>query len=143
MEYKVISADTHLDLTWLPGDMFVDSAPEHLKSQMPYTTETPEGKRWIVEEEDIARAGGFIGYSPGHSKHMDRMAEVGFYDGVEEGVYHPAIADLRVKDQDIDGVDAEVIYGILGVAGGRLLGAGVPEPGGHHGNLRHIQRMGG
>ena len=127
MEYNVISADTHLDLTWLPGDMFVEAAPEHLKSQMPYTTDAGKEKRWIVEEEDIARAGGFIGYTPGHSKHMDRMAEVGFYDGVGQGVYHPAIADLRVKDQDIDGVDAEVIYGILGIAGGGFLGAGIPE----------------
>ena len=39
MEYSVISADTHLDLTWLPGDMFVEAAPAHLKSQMPYTTD--------------------------------------------------------------------------------------------------------
>ena len=128
MEYKVISADTHLDLTWLPGDMFVEAAPEHLKSQMPYITDTDSGKRWIVEEEDIARAGGFIGYTPGHSKHMDRMAEVGFYDGVGEGVYHPAIADLRVKDQDIDGVDAEIIYGILGIAGGGFSGPGFRNP---------------
>ena len=101
MEYKVISADTHLDLTWLPGDMFVEAAPEHLKSQMPYTTDAGPEKRWIVEKEDIARAGGFIGYTPGHSKHMDRMAEVGFYDGVGQGVYHPAIATCGLKTRTL------------------------------------------
>ena len=128
MEYRVISADTHLDLTWLPGDMFVESAPAELKSQMPYTVDTDNGRRWIVEGEDIARAGGFIAYVPGHSKHMDRMAEVGFYDGVADGVYNPAVAELRVKDQDLDGVDAEVIYGILGIAGGGFSGPGFRNP---------------
>ena len=118
MDYKVVSADNHLDLTWRPGDMFTNAAPERLRAKMPYVKETDAGKRWIVEEEDIARAGGFLAYVPGHSKHMDRMAEVGFYDEVDQGIYHPVVADLRIKDQGIDGVDAEVIYGVLGLAGG-------------------------
>ncbi|MCH8088495.1 MAG: amidohydrolase [Chloroflexi bacterium] len=128
MDYKVISADTHLDLTWLPGDMFTNAAPERLRSKMPYVKETDAGRRWIVEEEDIARAGGFLAYVPGHSKHMDRMAEVGFYDEVDQGIYHPVVADLRIKDQGIDGVDAEVIYGILGIAGGGFSGPGFKDP---------------
>ena len=33
MDYNVITADTHMDVTWLPGDMFVKGAPDALKGQ--------------------------------------------------------------------------------------------------------------
>ena len=128
MAYNVISADTHLDVTWMPGDVFVENAPAGLKERMPRVEETDRGPMWFVEDEEMARVGGFVKYTPGHSRHMDRMAEVGFYDGSNEGIYHPAVAELRIKDQDIDGVDAEVIYGILGIGGGGFSGPGFKDP---------------
>lgn len=128
MAYNVISADTHLDVTWMPGDVFVENAPAGLKDRMPRVEETDKGPMWMVEGEEMARVGGFIEYTPGHSRHMDRMAEVGFYDGVDEAIYHPAVPELRIKDQDIDGVDAEVIYGILGIGGGGFSGPGFRDP---------------
>ena len=36
MRYKRISADCHLDLIWLPPDLFVSEAPHELKDRMPY-----------------------------------------------------------------------------------------------------------
>ena len=48
----------------------------------------------------------------------------GFFDGQEDGIYHPSDPELRIKDQDIDGVDAEVVYGILGIGGGGFSGPG-------------------
>ena len=35
MQYKRISADCHLDLIWLPPELFVSEAPQELKSKMP------------------------------------------------------------------------------------------------------------
>ncbi|MCH8088883.1 MAG: amidohydrolase [Chloroflexi bacterium] len=128
MDYTVISADTHLDLTWLPGDMFMQAAPDGIKDKMPHVRETDKGKRWIIEGEDIARAGGFSEYVPGEYHHLDRMAEAGFYSGVQEGIYRPAVAELRIEDQDRDQVNAEVIYGILGIAGGGFSGPGFKDP---------------
>ncbi len=128
MDYTVISADTHLDLTWLPGDMFMQEAPDGIKDKMPHVRETDKGKRWIIEGEDIARAGGFSEYVPGQYHHLDRMAEAGFYSGVQEGIYRPAVAELRIEDQDRDQVNAEVIYGILGIAGGGFSGPGFKDP---------------
>src|SRR5262249_20334204 len=32
-----------------------------------------------------------------------------------EGGPHPTTPELRLKDQDLDGIDAEVMYGILGI----------------------------
>ena len=49
------------------------------------------------------------------SKRIGRMYEAGFFDG---GL-HPTDPELRVRDLEQDGVDAEVVYGIL--AAGSLI----------------------
>ena len=36
MQYRRISADCHLDLPWMPPDLFVSEAPRELKERMPY-----------------------------------------------------------------------------------------------------------
>lgn len=134
MSYQIITADTHLDVTWLPGDMFVKGAPDRLKDKMPYVAQNKNGPRWELEGEFMCGVGGggltgaFGKYVPGESRHLDRMAEVGFFDGIDDGIYHPAVPELRIKDQDIDGVEAEVIYGILGIGGGGFSGPGFRDP---------------
>ena len=51
---------------------------------------------------------------PGKQLRADKMAEAGLYsDYFEKGLRRPGDPHLRVKDMDRDGVDAEVIYGIL------------------------------
>ena len=114
MEYRVISGDGHIDLRWLPHDLFVSNAPAKWKDQVPQVMETKEGKKWFAEGKDLSAGyGGAIATleppERGISKHIDRMYEVGFY----EGGPHPTTPELRIKDQKIDGVDADVIYGIL------------------------------
>ena len=48
MQYRRISADCHLDMIWLPPDLFTSEAPRALKDEMPYVKEQPDGtKRWI------------------------------------------------------------------------------------------------
>ena len=44
------------------------------------------------------------------------MAETGLYEDGKKGVRRPGEPDQRIKDMDRDGVDAEIIFGILGVA---------------------------
>ena len=36
MQYKRISADCHLDMIWLPPDLFTAEAPRELKERMPF-----------------------------------------------------------------------------------------------------------
>ena len=48
MTYNRISADCHLDLIWLPPDLFVSEAPAGLKDRMPYVADGPEGPRWVA-----------------------------------------------------------------------------------------------
>jgi predicted TIM-barrel fold metal-dependent hydrolase len=115
MAYTIISADGHIDMTWMPGDLWVNNAPTRWKEFVPQVRETPDGPRWYAEEQELGVFGGLgFGFDPvrrGYSKHVDKMFAVGFY----EGGPHPTTPVLRLKDQDLDGVDAEVMYGILGV----------------------------
>ena len=59
----------------------------------------------------------------GIDKQVDRMISTGLYDDGSKGVFRPTTPELRVKDQQLDGVNAKVIYPILGLS--RKLG----EPG--------------
>ena len=114
-DYRIISADCHIDMTWMPGDLWVKNAPAKFKEQVPQVRETDDGPHWFVEGKDVGVYGGlgfgFDRVKRGYSKHVDKMFDVSFY----EGGPHPTTATLRLKDQDLDGIDAEVMYGILGI----------------------------
>ena len=116
MEYKVISGDGHIDLKFLPHDVFVRNAPEKWKDQVPQVLETDQGPKWFAEGKDLAslphgNVATLVVPKRGLTKRLDRMHDAGFY----EGAPHATNPELRIKDQDIDGVDAEVIYGILAI----------------------------
>ena len=77
MEYNLVSGDSHVDLSWLPGDLFVENAPEALKDKVPRIEETDEGPRWIAEGRvlGVANAAGHGFSAPvrGMRKRIDRM----------------------------------------------------------------------
>ena len=123
---KVISGDCHLDIPWLPEDLFTSRSPAHLKDKMPRVEETEEGRQWFSEDNLLGwvggsgiglRPGGWDPYIPGVSKRMDRMEATGLYSDAGKGLLRPGTPDLRIQDQDRDGVSGEVIYGVLGLAG--------------------------
>lgn len=124
MDYRVISADTHTDIVWLPGDLFVSQAQDRLKDRMPRVVDTDQGKVWKADGAQMgfvaaaALTGSYEPYQPGQSHRLDKMAELGFFSDAEAGRFHPTTPELRLKDQDVDRIQAEVIYGILGVATG-------------------------
>ena len=49
MQYKRISADCHLDLPWLPAELFVSEAKRELKERMPYVEQGPDGRYWVTK----------------------------------------------------------------------------------------------
>jgi hypothetical protein len=115
MAYRIISADCHIDMTWMPGNLWVENAPARWRDHVPQVRETPDGPHWYAEGQELGVFGGlgfgFDRVQRGYSKHVERMFEAGFY----EGGPHPTTPALRLKDQEIDGIDAEVMYGILGI----------------------------
>jgi predicted TIM-barrel fold metal-dependent hydrolase len=122
MHYDVISADGHVDLIWLPPDLFTKNASRALKERMPYVTDGPRGPEWVSAKGakfGLVNGMGSAGreYVPGVIHRSDRMASTGLYDDGRKGIRRLTEPALRLEDQDRDGVQAEVLYGILGSSG--------------------------
>jgi uncharacterized protein len=122
MHYEMISADCHIDLCWLPPDLFVGNAPSAWKDRMPYVTEGTQGPQWTTKKgASLGRPCGMGSagreYVPGKIHRSDRMAATGLYEDGKRGIRRLTEPSLRIKDQDLDGVQGEVLYGILGATG--------------------------
>ncbi|MCZ6627648.1 MAG: amidohydrolase family protein, partial [SAR324 cluster bacterium] len=124
MDYDLISADCHIDLCWLPPDLFTSNASKEMKERMPFVADGPDGPQWVSNK------GGFFGLVngvgpsgaklvPGRNVRVDIMAATGLYEDGRKGIRRVSDPELRLKDQERDGVQAEVLFGILG-AGSRL-----------------------
>src|SRR5436309_13968252 len=94
MKYDVISADCHIDLIWLPPDLFTANAPAAHKERMPYVTDGPRGKEW--DTRNGASFGLMNGMGPGGRQHdpgaihrSDRMASTRHHPDGHEGTRHP------------------------------------------------------
>lgn len=121
MKYDFISADCHIDLIWLPPDLFTANAPVALKARMPYVIEGRKGMQWVAKNGarfGLVNGMGSAGreYVPGEIHRSDRMASTGLYDDGRKGIRRLTDPELRLKDQERDGVQAEVLYGILGAS---------------------------
>lgn len=119
MEYRIISADCHIDLCWLPPDLFTSNASAATKDRMPYVADGPKGPMWVTKNgANLGRPCGMGSagreYVPGRIHRADRMAATGLYDDGKRGIRRLTEPALRIKDQDRDGVQAEVLYGVLG-----------------------------
>ena len=121
MRYQRISADCHIDLPWIPPDLFTANASAALKDRMPYVKDGPDGPYWTAKNGTSFGLWGGVGpagskYEPGKHHRVDVMAATGLYDDGRKGIARPTDPARRAKDMDRDGVQAEVIYGILGAA---------------------------
>ena len=119
MRYTRISADCHIDLCWLPPDLFTSSCSAAMRDRMPYVTDGPKGPLWVTKKGanlGLMNGMGSAGreYVPGKIHRSDRMAATGLYDDGKRGIRRLTDPELRLKDQERDGVQAEVLYGILG-----------------------------
>ncbi len=121
MEYRVISADCHIDLPWLPPDLFTANASKGLKDRMPFVADGDKGPVWTSSsgaQFGLQNGMGSAGreYIPGQIHRSDLMAAEGLYDDGKKGIRRLTDPELRIKDQDRDGVQAEVLFGILGAS---------------------------
>src|SRR5512134_1658491 len=103
MQYRRISADCHLDLIWLPPELFVTEAPRELKERMPYVANSPEGPRWVANNGATFGLVGGVGasgtpYIPGKQLRVDKMAATGLYTDGKKGIRRPGDPELRAKE---------------------------------------------
>ena len=92
MPYNRISADCHIDLPWIPPDLFTGNASAAMKDRMPYVTDGPDGPFWTCKNG--TSFGLMNGVGPAGSKYVagthyrvDVMASTGPLRGRQEG--HP------------------------------------------------------
>jgi hypothetical protein len=87
MRYTRISADCHIDMPWLPPDLFTSNCSAALKDRMPYVAEGPDGSYWAtknVPSLGLTCSVGSTGqkYVPGQNKRVDAPAAGGSGDRV-------------------------------------------------------------
>jgi uncharacterized protein len=126
MVSQLISADSHIDLPWLPPKLFVENCRAEFRDKVPYVEETPEGPYWTIKGGwDFAtptrilsvNGAGAIGvpYRKGVSPRFDKFEAAGLFADGKNGVRRLTDTALRVADQDHDGVRAEVLHGLTGI----------------------------
>ncbi|MFT5393191.1 MAG: putative TIM-barrel fold metal-dependent hydrolase [Gammaproteobacteria bacterium] len=121
MDYQRISADCHLDMPWMPPTLFTSEATAQFKDRMPFVEDGPDGPHWVTKKganfgllNGVGPGGAKL--VPGQNKRVDIMATTGMFSDGQKGIQRPSDPHLRAKEMDRDGVDAEVIFGILGSA---------------------------
>jgi predicted TIM-barrel fold metal-dependent hydrolase len=113
MDLQVMSADSHLDLTYLPPDTFTERLPNKWGDEIPHVVEIDGSKQWVSGDQVLGPHGV---YGPGVTG--GRRGRILVDHGFTSGVLRPADPTLRREDQERDGVEAEIIYGIIGISRG-------------------------
>ena len=119
MPEKLISGDNHIDLTYLPPDLWSSAGAERSGSNSaPRVEERDDGLHWFVDDQDRGMwngiGPGFLPYQKGMFGHIDEMKDFGFEWSSKPGAKpRPTTPELRLADLDRDGQDAEIIYGCL------------------------------
>ncbi len=84
MRYTRISADCHIDLPWIPPDLFTANASAAMRDRMPFVVEGPDGPHWTCKKGTSFGLVNGVGpagqkYVPGTHHRVDVMASTGLY----------------------------------------------------------------
>jgi len=168
MDYRIISADDHIDLTWLPRDLWQTRVPPQWRERAPKVVDTADGPYWTCDGERWESWGGRRGAAGAQGGRRTALERGGV---LEPGVLRPTTTMLRLADMDRDGIDATVMYGPIvplliqdpglrrvcyrayndwlaefcATASDRLVGAGlipVDDPADAAEEVRHLRRIG-
>ncbi|PYN97309.1 MAG: amidohydrolase [Candidatus Rokuibacteriota bacterium] len=108
MEYRIISADDHIDLQWLPKDLWQKRVPASWRERAPKVVDTSDGPYWTCGNDRWDSWGGRKGAAGAQGGRRTAIERGGV---LEPGVLRPTTTELRLADMDRDGVDATVMYG--------------------------------
>ena len=107
MTDMMISADDHIDLGYLPADLFLERLPPKLKDRGPHVEEKNGKEMWVCDGSTWGdwRAGRW-------AQDTSRTIKVALDRVPFEGNYgvRPTTTHLRLEDMDRDGVKFSVMY---------------------------------
>jgi predicted TIM-barrel fold metal-dependent hydrolase len=106
MEYRFISADDHIDLRWLPSDLWTERLPSRLRDRGPRVVEKEDGAYWTWEGQTHSPHGYYTAAQGSGAMWAIERGGV-----MRRGELRPTTAGLRLADMDRDGAEASVMYG--------------------------------
>src|SRR2546425_1475641 len=124
MAREVMSADSHMDLIYLPPETFSSRMPAGWGERVPHVVER-EGRRLWVSGDDVLAPYGVYGPGVTGGRRGRVLTEAGFASGRQARPSNPV---ERREDQQRDGVEAGGIYGIIGVSPGPFTHARTSDP---------------
>ena len=133
MPHGVVSADSHM---MEPADLWQERLDKRFRDRAPEVIENPdEGPKYLFVAEGAAPFAVAGGFAAGRSgKELSEFLRAG-YEAARPSGWDPV---ERIKDQEIDRIDAEVLYPTLGMP---LFGMTDGEL--QHALLRRVQRLAG
>jgi predicted TIM-barrel fold metal-dependent hydrolase len=106
VKHRFISADDHIDLRWLPKDLWTERLPERLRERGPRVVENDNGSYWTWEGKTFSPHGYYTAAQGSGAMWAIERGGV-----MREGELRPTTAALRLIDMDRDGADVSVMYG--------------------------------
>jgi predicted TIM-barrel fold metal-dependent hydrolase len=104
--YRFISADDHIDLRWLPKDLWTARLPAKLRDNGPRVVENDKGAFWTWEGQTFSPHGYYTAAQGSGAMWAIERGGV-----MRPGELRPTTAELRLSDMDRDGADASIMYG--------------------------------
>jgi predicted TIM-barrel fold metal-dependent hydrolase len=104
--HRFISADDHIDLRWLPKDLWSERLPARLRERGPRVVENDNGSFWTWEGKVFSPHGYYTAAQGSGAMWAIERGGV-----MREGELRPTTAALRLTDMDRDGADVSVMYG--------------------------------
>jgi len=106
MQYRFISADDHIDLRWLPKDLWTARLPAKLRERGPRVVESDKGAYWTWEGQTFSPHGYYTAAQGSGAMWAIERGGV-----MREGELRPTTASLRLANMDRDGAEASIMYG--------------------------------
>ncbi len=106
-DYKMISCDDHLDIQYLPADLWTSRAPANLRERVAHVEEQDDAPSWVIDGRRWAPWAG------GKPRPAGPKATFNAFDrgGIDEVGRRPADPGMRLADMDRDGVQAHSLFG--------------------------------
>jgi predicted TIM-barrel fold metal-dependent hydrolase len=109
MDYELISVDDHIDLQYLPRDLWTKRLPASLEERGPRVVEEDTGYAWFCDGRRWGSwAGGPLRGPAPQRDYKTALEKGGVY---EPGVLRPTIPELRLEDMTRDGIEASFMFG--------------------------------
>jgi predicted TIM-barrel fold metal-dependent hydrolase len=104
--HRFVSADDHIDLRWLPKDLWTERLPARLRGRGPRVVEKDKGFYWTWEDKTFSPHGYYTAAQGSGAMWAIERGGV-----MHQGELRPTTAALRLADMDRDGADVSVMYG--------------------------------